>query len=184
MSRQVREFEALTRPHLPAAFKLAYWLLRNPHDAEDVVQDAFLKAFKHFDHFDGGEIRPWLMKIVRNAAIDALKKKRAGNSILSYQQAFGVAGDHEPVEERIASEAPSPEASLIEGDIRSVVIDTINSLGPHYREILVLRELDGMSYREISEIIGLPVGTVMSRLSRAREVLRTALGPLKKEIGP
>ena len=166
----------MTRPHLPAAYKLAYWLMRSSHDAEDVVQDAFLKAFKHFDHYDGGEIRPWLLMIVRNAAYDSLKKKRAGSNLVSYREAFGVLGeDGEPPEERIMSDLPSPEARLIEKDSGTELHAIIDKLNVKHREILLLRELDGMSYRDISSIIGIPVGTVMSRLARAREELRTAL---------
>ena len=160
-------------PHLNAAYTLARYLTRNDHDAEDVVQDAFLRAFTYRDTFrgEGAEsARAWLLTIVRNTAFSW--RRREGRSALATefdetQHSDSVAGEH-------------PEAALLRGATRERLQRAIDQLPPEFREVIVLRELEGMSYREIGDVVGVPAGTAMSRLSRARERLQRVLRP---EVG-
>lgn len=164
-----RDFASLATPHLAAAYNLAFWLVRNRADAEDIVQDAYLNAYRGFAGFTGDDIKPWLLTIVRNAAYRWLgRRKRAGN-VVSIDQAIQERGD------RFASEEPNAEARMIGESDRACVLKALANLPPVYREALVLREIDGMSYREIAELTGAPAGTVMSRLARGRAELRHVL---------
>jgi RNA polymerase sigma-70 factor (ECF subfamily) len=155
-------------PHLNAAYTLARYLTRNDHDAEDVVQDAYLRAFTYRDTFRGegaDSARAWLLAIVRNTAHSW--RRRAGRSALvtefdESQHSESVADEH-------------PEAMLLRGAARELLRRALDRLPPEFREVIVLRELEGLSYREIGEVVGVPAGTVMSRLSRARERLQRAL---------
>ena len=168
-------FETLAVPHMPAAYTLAYWLVRSRPDAEDIVQDAYLRAFRGYDTLKGTDIRPWLLTIVRNVAYRWLAKRGRNRNVISFDEAFpgrtgDVAGDA-----NIASEALSAEAMLIGEGERVQVRAALADLAPVFREVIVLRELEEMSYREIATITGVPVGTVMSRLSRARADLKKLL---------
>jgi RNA polymerase sigma-70 factor (ECF subfamily) len=152
-------------PHLDSAYNLARWLLRNAEDAEDVVQEAYLRAFKYSRGFHGGDARAWLLAIVRNTAYNWLRKRRTRE--LS-----------DPFDERIHADAEGeddPERLLLRKAERELVAQALGELPVHLREILVLREWEDLSYREISEVMGMPIGTVMSSLSRARGRLRRAL---------
>jgi len=171
MSDRTRQFEAAALPHLDAAYNLARWLLRDDHSAQDVVQEAFLRALKFFDSFRGGDARPWLMGIVRNTCYTWLHNQ-------------GKAGEHVEFDETYHSDssrsafdatAGNPETLLMQKVEREQLNQAINALAPIFREVLILRELEDMSYEEIAQIAAIPVGTVMSRLSRARAMLRTAL---------
>jgi RNA polymerase sigma-70 factor (ECF subfamily) len=157
--------------HLDSAHNLARWLLRNAQDAEDVVQEAYVRAFKYSRGFRGGDARAWLLAIVRNTAYDWLRKRRAQES-------------SDPFDERVhaaAKEEADPEQLLLRKAERQLVAQALGELPVHSREILVLREWEGLSYKEISEVMGMPMGTVMSSLSRARGRLRRALGERPNE---
>lgn len=171
-------FDELARPHLDSAYNMAYWILRNREDAQDAVQDAYLQAFRAFAGFRGDQMRPWLLVIVRNAAFRISRSRRSG----ALHAVDGpVAGDVSAEGGDIASDEPTPEALAIAADERTQVRDALGRLPAIYREILVLRDMEELSYSEIADVIGTPIGTVMSRLSRARGELRKLLaGP---EVG-
>ena len=161
-------FEALVLPHLDAAHRLARWLCRSPSDADDIVQEAFMRAWRAFEGLRGADARPWLLAIVRNCHLSALaeRQRRA----------------HEPLTEEheaqppLAAALPDPESASIERDERRLLGRLIAALPEEQREVLLLRELEDMSYREIAAVAEVPIGTVMSRLARARAALK-ALWP-------
>ncbi len=164
-------FEQVLLPHLDAAYNLARWLTRNDQDAEDVVQEAYLRALRFFGGFRGGDGRPWLLAIVRNACHDFLRNR-------------GPAGQMAPFDEEIHSqetEAQTPETLLLQQADRETVRRALEGLPIAWREVLVLRELEGLSYKAIAEVLGVPIGTVMSRLSRARARLEEQLGRARPE---
>jgi len=156
-------FEQTMIPHLNAAHNLARWLTRNQHDAEDVVQEAYLRAFRFFDGFDPtatqGDGRAWLLAVVRNTCLTWLGRKTAGASagVEFNEHVHGVTEDGESVEDALVRNAK----------IESLR-NCVEALPLEYREIIVMRELEELSYREISEVAAVPIGTVMSRLSRGR----------------
>jgi RNA polymerase sigma-70 factor (ECF subfamily) len=160
---QVR-FEMLVLPHLDAAFNLARWLLRSRADAEDAAQEALLRAYRFFHGFHGGDARAWLLQIVRNSCYTWLDKNRRVKDMTEFN------------EEVHGLPSPSPETLAIAGNDRERLSKALNSLPPRYREVIVLRELEGCSYKEIASITSIPIGTVMSTLSRARRQLQLALG--------
>ena len=160
-----QQFENTVLPHLDAAYNLARWMTRNDHDAEDVVQDAMLRAFKFFDGFRGGSSRSWLLSIVRNACLDWFEKNRK----LEFSATFDDAAH------AVVDESAGPETHLLLKADRAVVRDAIAELPVEFREIIVLREMEDLSYKEISEVAGIPIGTVMSRLARARKMLQRSL---------
>ena len=147
-------------PHLDAAYNLARWLTRNTTDAEDVVQEAFLRAFKFFNGFHGTNGRAWTLQIVRNTYYSWLQKNKKGEEVTEFD---------EEIHGRAAS--CSPETILMERVDRQQLKQMLGELPVEFREIIVLRELEGMSYKEIANIADLPLGTVMSRLARALERL-------------
>jgi RNA polymerase sigma-70 factor (ECF subfamily) len=161
---RTRRFELLAMPHLDAAFNLARWLTSNTADAEDVVQDAYLRAFRYLEAFRGDNFRVWLLTIVRNSFLDWLKDNRSGRQVFQ-----PVAADVEWTDP-----APSPEAMLLERVDSETLGTLISRLPTEYREVLILREIEDLSYKDIAEVTGVPPGTVMSRLSRARLALRKA----------
>jgi RNA polymerase sigma-70 factor, ECF subfamily len=175
-------FEQLTIPHRSAAFNLAYWILRSREEAEDVVQDAYVRAFRAFSTFNGVSTKPWLLAIVRNAAHAALEARKRDRSIILLVDDFEVREGCPAIE--TASAAPSPEAQLIAGGEGQRLMQALSRLPLKHRDILVLREMEGFTYSEIAETTGLPIGTVMSRLSRARAELRKALVPCAARNGP
>jgi RNA polymerase sigma-70 factor (ECF subfamily) len=159
-------FERTLLPHLDAAYNLARWLTRNDHDAEDLVQAAYLRALKSFGGFRGADGRAWLLAIVRNACYTWLEQKRArGPATAFVEEIHGV-----------ESHATDPEELLLRAEDQQLVRRTVEQLPLELREVLVLRELEGLSYKEIAAIAGIPMGTVMSRLARARERLHRRLG--------
>ncbi|HSB37273.1 MAG TPA: sigma-70 family RNA polymerase sigma factor [Thermoanaerobaculia bacterium] len=160
------EFERLVLPLLPSAYNVARWLTRNDSDAEDVVQEAFLRAFRFFGSFRGSDPRGWLLAIVRNSGLSWLRANRPR----------ALAGDPGEAEELTDEERESPEEELLRRADGARVRRALEELAVEFREVLVLRELEELSYREISEVTGLPVGTVMSRLSRGRRRLQAVLG--------
>jgi RNA polymerase sigma-70 factor (ECF subfamily) len=158
MDDRRRRFEAQALPHLDAAYNLARWLSRSPADADDIVQDAMLRAFRAFDGFRGGDAKPWLLTIVRNCWLSAGQAtRRRGLTSL---------------EDSMADEGPDPEETAIQAGHRRRLNAMIARLPDDFREVLILREIEDMSYREIAEITASPIGTVMSRLARARTLLR------------
>ncbi|MDB5731097.1 MAG: polymerase, sigma-24 subunit, subfamily [Variovorax sp.] len=174
MTDRTRQFEAATLTHLPAAYNLARWLLRDAQQAEDVVQEAYLRAFRFFDDLRGGDARPWLLGIVRNACYDCMRQQRhrAG------QVEFDEMRDSDGSGPTMASwpDGSVDPAVLWERHARSGRVNAaIEALEPAFREVIVLRELEEMPYGDIARIAGIPLGTVMSRLSRARALLREAL---------
>jgi len=163
-----RNFEQDVLPHLDAAYNLARWLTRNDQDAQDIVQEAYLRAFRFFDGFRGGEARAWLLKIVRNTCYTWLQQNRPQHPTAEFdEKLFGPDPN-----------APNPEEALLRSDSGKLLRRALEILPSDFREVLILRELQGMSYKEISEVTGMPPGTVMSRLSRARSALRQSLGNL------
>ncbi len=165
-------FERLALPHLEAAFNLAFWLSRSRPDAEDIVQEAYLRALRSFDGFRGDDIKPWLLAIVRNAAYRWLANRQRARNVVSLDET--LAGSRADAHE-MASEEPSAEQLLVSAVERDYVLRALAELPPAFREVIVLREFEGLSYREIAEITGTPAGTVMSRLARGRSELRKVL---------
>ena len=181
---ELSNFERAALPHMDAAYNLAYWLVRSRSDAEDIVQDAYLRAFRAFDSLKGADIRPWLLTIVRNVAYRWLANRSRGANVISFDEAFpGRTGDMAG-EANIASGAASAEAMLIGEGERALVIAALAELPPIFREVVVLREMEDMSYRDIADVTGVPIGTVMSRLSRARVELKKVLTRLIKKDEP
>jgi len=162
MDERRRRFEALALPHMDAAYNLARWLSRSPSDADDIVQDAMLRAFRAFDGFRGGDIKAWLLTIVRNCwrSSGAAERRRG----------------HTELDEDLAADGLGPEDSADTASRRRRLDAALALLPEEFREALVLREMEDMSYREIAEITAAPIGTVMSRLARARALLRERIG--------
>jgi RNA polymerase sigma-70 factor (ECF subfamily) len=159
MDDRRRRFEAQALPHLDAAYNLARWLSRSPADADDIVQDAMLRAFRGFDGFRGGDAKAWLLTIVRNCWRSAgTATKRRGHMALE--------------DEILVFEGADPEEAAIQSGARRQLDRMIAQLPEEFREVLILREMEDMSYREIAEVTGVPIGTVMSRLARARATFR------------
>jgi RNA polymerase sigma-70 factor, ECF subfamily len=169
--QDMERFNEGVLPYLDAAHNLARYLLRDSHEAEDAVQEAFLRAIRHFDGFRGGDGRAWLLSIVRNACFTQLRRRRSGGDKVEFDEAI-----HSP--EREGSE---PEADLESALAADSVREGLERLGPEFREVIVLREMEGLSYKEIAQVAGVPIGTVMSRLARARRQLMVALGSALKE---
>jgi RNA polymerase sigma factor (sigma-70 family) len=163
---QLERFEELILPHLDDAYTLARYLLRDEHNAQDVVQDAALRAFRYFDGFRDGDPRAWFMTIVRNCCMSWQRKHRDD------RRAEPLAPQHESS----AQESRQTDAAAIERSDREAVNRAVAELPPEFREVIVLREIQGMSYAQISGVVKVPIGTVMSRLSRARNRLASILG--------
>ncbi len=155
--------------HMDAAYNLAHWLVRDASAAEDVVQESFLRAFRYFQGFRGGDARPWLMGIVRNASYTWLRER----GTIAHMETVDEDGIAEEKWEAPAQD--EPESMLIRKSEATQINAAIAALPPAFREVIVLRVMDEMSYEAIAEVAGVPVGTVMSRLSRARAMLRQTL---------
>ena len=172
-----RRFEAIALPHLDAAYNLARWLTRNDHDAEDVVQEALVRAMRYLGGFRGEGARPWLLQIVRNTCWSWLKENRPAE-----RQAFDD-DDGEPAWHDLAAPAgDEPPAVAMRKADRALIDQAIAALPAAFREVLVLRELEDLSYAEIARIAEIPIGTVMSRLARARALMRGALAPAVRPV--
>ena len=163
---ELASFEETMLPHMDAAHNLAKWLLRNEEDAQDVVQEAYLRAFKSFGGFHGSNGRAWLLTIVRNTSYTLLKKNRTVDLTTPFDEEIHASG-HESV---------SPATILEQSEDADMVREAMDRLPVEFREILVLRHLEGLSYNEIADIAQLAPGTVMSRLARARNKLKESLG--------
>ncbi len=165
---ELARFEQAVLPHLGAAYNLARWITGNDHDAEDVVQESYLRALKFFGGFRGENSRPWLLTIVRNTCFTWLRQNRFSEL-------------NTELDEEIHHMEPAlgnPESILLAAAQSELVRKAIEELPPEFREVVILREMEDMSYREIADIASIPVGTVMSRLSRARSRLQKLLAGL------
>ncbi len=166
----LRRFESLALPHLDAAYNLARWLTRNDQDAQDVVQEALLRAMRYLKGFRGDNARPWLLQIVRHTCFSWLRENRPAD-VVALEEG-GEAGG-----ELAAPEADTPDALAMRNADRSRINLALAALPIVYREVIVLREMEDLSYKEIAYIADVPIGTVMSRLARARHLMRQALAP-------
>jgi RNA polymerase sigma factor (sigma-70 family) len=158
-------------PHLDAAYNLARWLTRNPHDAEDVVQEAYLRAFKFFDTLRGADGRAWLLTIVRNTCYTWLQQNRPRDLTVPFDEDLH-SGE---------SDSAEPATLVLKSASHQMLKEALEELPAEFREVVVLRDLEGFSYKEIAEIAKIPPGTVMSRLARARERLKQLLCNRLKE---
>jgi RNA polymerase sigma factor (sigma-70 family) len=168
-SRRIH-FENQMLPLMPEAYNLARWIMKNEPDARDVVQDVYLKAFRYFESFHGDSGRAWLLRIVRNVCYDALRVRDSQRNIVSL--------DEETAAE-VPDSKPGPNVLAIQNSTKLRIREALEALPLEFKTVIILREFDGLSYKEISDIAGVPVGTVMSRLSRARR----QLGALLQEQG-
>ena len=164
-NEELARFERAILPHLDAAYNLARWLTRNDHDAEDLVQEACLRAHQFFGGFQGADGRAWLLTVVRNTCYTWLERNRPRTPVVAFEEHKHSAADP----------GASPPSLALRGEDRQLLRQALEQLSPEYREVVVLRELEGFSYKDIAAIAGIPVGTVMSRLARARERLQKAL---------
>lgn len=167
MREQQARFEELVLPHLDAAYRLARLLVKRDEDAQDIVQDAYIKALKAFEGFRGGNARAWILMIVRNTAYTWLKKHHADHNVIPFDEAV-----HQPPTEESLSE------SSYEDRLRQFR-EALARLPVEFREILVLRDIEGWSYKELASALKLPAGTVMSRLNRARQHLREEIAKIQ-----
>jgi len=160
-------FEQAVLPHLDAAYNLARWLTRNDHDAQDVTQEAFLRAFRFFDGYQGGNMRAWLLTIVRNTCYTWMHRNRPPETAVEFD---------EEIHSEESSGGADPELQVLASADKDTVQRALAELPEIFREALVLREMEGMSYKEIADVTSVSIGTVMSRLARARTRLRESLG--------
>jgi len=166
-------FERLIMPHLDAAYNLARWLVRSDDDAEEAVQEAFLRAYRFFGSFRGEDGKAWLLAIVRNTCYTLHTRSKAAGINEEFDEQI-----HQPETVAASSDgcfSRNPEEILIEHADRELINRALGELPLAFREVLVMRELEGLSYKEIAQIIDIPLGTVMSRLARGRHLLQRAL---------
>jgi RNA polymerase sigma-70 factor (ECF subfamily) len=162
-------FEQVVLPNLDSAYNVARWLMQDATSAEDVVQDAVLRALTYFTSYKGGDPRAWFLRIVRNVAYGVLAaRRRGGTTSLDYT---GQTADGEPIALEIPDPADDPEVTLARSEGLARLDQALAALPAELRECLVLHELEGFSYKDVAHITGVPIGTVMSRLWRARRVL-------------
>ncbi len=176
-------FTEAVLPHLDEAYNLARWLTGSRSDAEDVVQEALLKAFKYFSGLRGSDARPWLLTIVRRACFSWLRANRPRQLVFTDEDAALEAQNRATVVTLHPRAADTPESLLSEKEVKAQLNAAVEALPPHYREVVVLRELHNLSYKQIADIAEIPVGTVMSRLARARNVLLNRMkGAIQDEV--
>lgn len=169
MEEDAQRFEQIVLPHLPAGYNLARWLTKNDRDGEDVAQEAFLRAFRGFAGYRGGDVRAWLLAIVRNTCYTWLRRNR------SHDLGPLADGDLDDGARCPRDAAPDPEALLLQDADRHRLRQALEALPAEFREAIVLREMEGLSYKEIAQVADIPLGTVMSRLARARKHLQRSL---------
>ncbi|HTM25982.1 MAG TPA: sigma-70 family RNA polymerase sigma factor [Vicinamibacterales bacterium] len=165
----LRVFEETVLPHLDAAFNYARWLTRNDAEAEDVVQDACVRAMRFFSSLRGDDARAWLFTIVRNAWYSRISRR-------------STAAEPAPLgaQDQLSDDALDPEERLLQQQTVALVRTALEQLPVDFREVIVLREIEGLSYKEIAAVVDVPIGTVMSRLARGRERLMAALEPVRE----
>ena len=174
-SQDARGDMAALITHLGAAYNLARWLMRDENDAEDAVQDAYTSALSHFASFRGGDGRAWLLAIVRNSCYNRLRQRGASALNTDFDEAV----------HSFDRQTPNPETELLQAERTELLRKCLDELPDTYREVIVLRELEQLSYREIAQIAGVPLGTVMSRLNRARQQLQQVILDAKPVVsGP
>ncbi len=166
-------YEESLLPHLGAAYNLARWIMGNDQDAEDMVQEAYLRAYKYFSGYQGGNSRSWLLTIVRNTCYTWLRQNRSQE----------LSTDLEDETTNSESEGLNPEILYQHSHNHKMVRLALEKLPVEYRELIILRELEGMAYKEIAQMTGVPIGTVMSRLARGRQRLKECLGQIFDEEG-
>jgi RNA polymerase sigma factor (sigma-70 family) len=170
---KIIRFQEIALPHLGAAYNLARWLVHNEHDAEDIVQEAYLRAFKFFSGYYGGDSRAWLLTIVRNTGYSWLQQNR-------------VLRAADPIEDKldeVGMDFSDPEVLLLQSLDSQIVRQALQELPVEFREVVVLREMEGLSYKEIANVVDIPIGTVMSRLKRGRNRLHVLLASrMGKEV--
>jgi RNA polymerase sigma-70 factor, ECF subfamily len=166
-------FERAVLPHLDDAYTLARYLVRDEHSAQDVVQDAVLRALRYFDSYAGDDTRVWLLAVVRNCAMDWHRRHRFDKHTV----------DIDAEDALLAGDARSSDAAAIDASERQWILRALADLPAEFREVIVLREINGLSYKEIGEVTGVPTGTVMSRLARARKRLASALSTSTRQAG-
>jgi RNA polymerase sigma factor (sigma-70 family) len=167
------KFEQIVLPHLDAAYNLARWLVRNQQDAQDIVQESYLRAFKFFSGFQGGDPRAWLLKIVRNTSYTFLEKNRPASLAEEFDEKVHATDRG----------VPDAETEMVRGVESRMLREALEELPINFREVLILRELEGFSYKEIAEVANVPMGTVMSSLARGRERLREILLHAREKEG-
>ena len=180
--RDSRRFGDLALPHLDSAYNLARWLTRDTHDAQDLVQESYLRAFRSFAGFRGDNARPWLLAIVRNTCYTWLKEHRRAELDVSYDDDLH-GGEYVAGSDVAGAPDNNPEAILARQDDVRLVDEALQRLPVGYREVVVLRDIEELSYKEIALVAGLPMGTVMSRLARGRALLLTHLTQLRNGGG-
>jgi RNA polymerase sigma factor (sigma-70 family) len=177
---RTERFQQVALPHLNAAYNLARWLTRNDHDAEDIVQEAYLRAFKFFDGFHGEDARAWLLAVVRNTTYTWLQRNREHSQSTPFDEevhslegtsSLGTVGQADN----------NPESIRAQQDRDRLLNRALEQLPVEFREVLVLRELEDLSYKEIASVASIPIGTVMSRLARGRKLLGECLRRIEKE---
>jgi RNA polymerase sigma-70 factor, ECF subfamily len=178
------DFERAVLPHLDAAYNLARWLAGNPTVAEDVVQEAVLRALKYFASFRGGSGRTWLLQIVRNVSHSHFRAERARREVAFTRQPGAAEDEGKDTDMEVPDPGVGPEVALMHRQELGEVTRALNAMPVTLRECIVLRELEALSYRDIAQITGAPIGTVMSRLSRARQVLTKAVMPSPAKAYP
>ena len=178
-SSRAKRFERIFTPHLDAAYNYAHWLTRDARNAEDVVQEACLRAFKFLDSFNGDSARAWLLAIVRNTYYTWHQKHRAEALNVPFDEETMIANGADP--SALESSVGSVEQLLEQKDAKRLVNEALATLAEEFREVIVLRELEDLPYKEIAAIAGIPIGTVMSRLSRARKLLLQHLQRARQE---
>lgn len=166
--------EEVLLPHLDAAYNLARWLTRDDRDAEDIVQEAYLRAIKHFATFRGGNARPWVLTIVRNTYYTWIQHNRLTEPIDPFDDEKDI----------FISDAPNPEMLLQQESDKQMIRRALEKLPSHFLEVIVLREFEELSYQQIADVVQIPIGTVMSRLARARKRLAELLSHHYQEVTP
>jgi RNA polymerase sigma-70 factor (ECF subfamily) len=170
---QLSLYEEALLPHLGAAYNLARWIMGNDQDAEDMVQEAYLRAYQYFGSYQGGNSRSWLLTIVRNTCYTWLRQNRSQELSLDLEDEIFTSD----------SEALDPESLFQHSLDHQLVRRALEKLPVEYRELIVLRELEGMAYKEIALMTKIPIGTVMSRLARGRQRLKDCLAQIMDEEG-
>jgi len=164
-AEQRARFDAQVLPHLDAAYRFARWLARSPADADDVLQEAMLRAFRGFDDLRGSDVKAWLFAIVRNCHLTAVAQRERRGLV-------PLPDEGDPQHDTLICPAPGPEAASIRGDEERSLARLLEDVAPEHREVLILREIEELDYRQIAAVTQVPIGTVMSRLARARAALK------------